>query len=182
MSDTFQVHSVNPMVTVQIMLFAVDSIQVLDFMQVNCRWVEDYVIDKVEVKITELRKFVIGELMGEFSAIWKPCLANSNTLFHRRSKCCSIGIREKSICKISMVHSECVRHCIHGNFKNCWIQKTLFYRKGEDVNSCVPLSLPLDSTVSDHHIRLCGYVFECLVVEFKRECQNQCLITSGQRG
>ena len=45
------------------------------------------------------------------------------------------------------------------------------------MNSCVPLSLRLDSTISDHHMRLCGYVFECLVVEFERECQNQCPVT-----
>ena len=75
------------------------------------------------------------------------------------------------------MHSQCVRNCIHEKLKNCWIQKNPFCVNGEDVKSCVPLSLRLDSTVSDHHMRLCGYVFECLVVEFERECQNQCPVT-----
>ena len=58
MSDTLRVHSVNPSLTVQIILFAVDSIKVFDLMQVNCPSVEDYIIGVAKVKVTEL--FVIG--------------------------------------------------------------------------------------------------------------------------
>ena len=76
--------------------------------------------------------------------------------------------------RVNRMHSQCVRNCIHEKLKNCWIQKNPFYGKEEDVNSCVSISLRLDSTVSDHHMRLCGYVFVCLVTEFERECQNQC--------
>ena len=57
-TDTFRVHSVNPMVNVEVVHFAVDSIEVFDFIQGNCQSVEDYVIAMTEMKVTEL--FVIG--------------------------------------------------------------------------------------------------------------------------
>lgn len=75
---------------------------------------------------------------------------------------------------VNRMHSECVRHCIHDKLKNCWIQKNPFYGQREDVNSCVPLSLRIDRHMSYIAMKLCGYVFECLVVEFERECQNRC--------
>ena len=58
MSDTLRVPSINPSLTVEIILFAVHSIEVFDFMQVKCPSVEDYVIEVTEMKVTEL--FVIG--------------------------------------------------------------------------------------------------------------------------